>query len=732
MNYKHKNYLINTPSKLGKTGDFEPYLWYITNNLTNQKFSYITRTSGTRIATKNINDEEHLLKDAWNFVKFYLDQEKETDGFIIVINSNSELGSFYTPKQVVQCITDLLICIKDEEDKINQRWQSHKDVPHFPVVIDPACGEGIFLKQAIVQGLTKKQWIFGLDLDPEAVNKWETTNLLQEFNGDKKSLKAHFFHQNGLLPIQWSQHKEYYRGNLSKKYQEKEQFDFVVGNPPYGGLGIYEEMKQLLEMLNPTITVKEVTVTKLDLFGGEKTEISKSKKNTNNEILTKEKIKELLALSKSLLKFSIWKDQKKNPKIHTDHIVSFNGLKINYADILDGKEIEKLKSYPIEVLFLERFIKLAKLPNKNKKGGVVAVIIPDGILSNSTMDYVRQFISSQTKVLGIISLPRGTFKEAKTNAKTSILLLEKTNDQDISQNYPVFLASLPEIKDEYFVIINNYFTQFMTQQKPTQFIDEANGLMIRTDKTLKDLNTEKPNSRWDGDFWNPKYDLILKELKIKYKTDYLENFIESIGQGDVPRKNREEKFINVNDGVKFIEVENIIDTGINFHNTRFVMKKQYERLKRVSLKVNSILIVRSGATIGKIALVPKQFNEKAIINGHVNIFSVKNINPSFVVIFMKTVYGQMQLDRLKRGVAQPELNYAEINSVLIPIIENNIQIQIEERLAILTLIHEKAMEARVEGKEIEYKDNLTKAQELLKDLVIKTEAVIRGERENVD
>jgi hypothetical protein len=42
------------------------------------------------------------------------------------------------------------------------------------------------------------------------------------------------------------------------------------------------------------------------------------------------------------------------------------------------------------------------------------------------------------------------------------------------------------------------------------------------------------------------------------------------------------------------------------------------------------------------------------------------------------------------------------------------------------------MEAKAEGKESEYKENLTKAQELLRDLVIKTEVVIKGERENVD
>ena len=36
------------------------------------------------------------------------------------------------------------------------------------------------------------------------------------------------------MPIQWSQHQKYYESNINRKYLKSEQFDFVVGNPPYG------------------------------------------------------------------------------------------------------------------------------------------------------------------------------------------------------------------------------------------------------------------------------------------------------------------------------------------------------------------------------------------------------------------------------------------------------------------------------------------------------------------
>lgn len=727
MNFKHKKYLIDNPNKLGKTGDYEPFLWYISNKITNKKFTFITRSSDLRLNFLNIsNDEEKIINDAWNFVKFYLDQEKEIDGFIIAINSNSELGSFYTPKPVVQCITDILADIKNNEDQLNQRWQSHKDRPHYPMVIDPACGEGIFLKQAIVQGLTKKQWIFGLDLDPEAVDKWETTNLLQEFEGDRKALRAHFFHQNSLLPIQWSQHRQYYESNINRKYLRNEQFDFVVGNPPYGGLGVYQEMKQLLDTFHPEQPIFEVTVTKLDLFGGEKIEVSKPKKIKNKEILSKEKIKELLDLSKALLKYSVWKDPK-NKNAKYDQILSCNGLKINNLDLLNAKETERLKSFPIEVLFLERFIKLAKLPNKNKKGGVIAVIIPDGILSNSTMDYVRQFVSSQTKVLGIISLPRGTFKEAKTNAKTSILLLEKTDGLNISQNYPVFLASIPEIKDEYFVTIKQYFTQFMTHQKNTQYIDETNGLMIRTDKTLKDLNTEKPSSRWDPDFWNPKYELTFG----KYLSEPLDKFITSITYGVIlTGENR--KFKDA--GVYYISSTTVIETGINhFLNPLFVGLEDKRNNETKRPEYGDIIMNRSGVgTLGRQCVFTDKLR-KYTVSDDTDLIKFKDISPFYVSVFLLTDYGKKQIDRRLRGVSGLiKLSFDDIKAIKIPILSDTIIKNIDEKYLKMTKLHENAMEAKTKGNENEYKENLTKAQELLKDLVAKTEAVIRGEIENVD
>ena len=109
--------------------------------------------------------------------------------------------------------------------------------------------------------------------------------------------------------------------------------------------------------------------------------------------------------------------------------------------ILPGleKELRPLKPRPsqiIEVLFLERFIQLAR------PGGKVAIILPEGIFANSNLRYVREWLVEHFIILAVIGLPRDTFKGTGTMAKTAILYLEKRRP---SQNHKVVLAEVTEI-----------------------------------------------------------------------------------------------------------------------------------------------------------------------------------------------------------------------------------------------------------------------------------------------
>ena len=88
------------------------------------------------------------------------------------------------------------------------------------------------------------------------------------------------------------------------------------------------------------------------------------------------------------------------------------------SEVLQGFDLGAGRtSQCLEVLFLELFLKLAKI------NGRIAIILPDGPLSNKPFKYVRDWLLCRAQVEAIISLPRGIF--SGTTAKTNILIAQK-------------------------------------------------------------------------------------------------------------------------------------------------------------------------------------------------------------------------------------------------------------------------------------------------------------------
>ncbi|MDP2838345.1 MAG: N-6 DNA methylase [Candidatus Moranbacteria bacterium] len=88
-----------------------------------------------------------------------------------------------------------------------------------------------------------------------------------------------------------------------------------------------------------------------------------------------------------------------------------------------------------DVLFIERDL------NFLKPGGRMAIVLPQGILNNTQMEYVRKFIMDRAKILAVIGLHGNTFKP-HTGTKTSVLLLQKWGGEagESQEDYPIFMA----------------------------------------------------------------------------------------------------------------------------------------------------------------------------------------------------------------------------------------------------------------------------------------------------
>lgn len=89
--------------------------------------------------------------------------------------------------------------------------------------------------------------------------------------------------------------------------------------------------------------------------------------------------------------------------------------------IIDDNNKNKWRvSQNTEILFLERCYKYL-----NEENGYLAIILPDGVLTNATNQYVRDWIVMHFRVIAVVSLPQHTFAHVKAVVKSSVLFLKK-------------------------------------------------------------------------------------------------------------------------------------------------------------------------------------------------------------------------------------------------------------------------------------------------------------------
>jgi type I restriction enzyme M protein len=107
--------------------------------------------------------------------------------------------------------------------------------------------------------------------------------------------------------------------------------------------------------------------------------------------------------------------------------------KLKWNKKTQSLESAKVRMQDSQALFLERCLDLLK------EGGYLCTVIDDGILSNSSDRYVREYIKRAAIVKAVISLPEKTFKSKKTGVKTSIIVLQKKRRGSVQDK--VFMAS---------------------------------------------------------------------------------------------------------------------------------------------------------------------------------------------------------------------------------------------------------------------------------------------------
>ena len=100
------------------------------------------------------------------------------------------------------------------------------------------------------------------------------------------------------------------------------------------------------------------------------------------------------------------------------HQYSFGNKEVDWLDIKNSA-VKERDSQSTEVLFIEQDY------NFLKEGGFLAIVIPDGILTNSSLQYVRDRIGEWFRIVAVVSMPQDAFKANGAGVKSSVLFLKK-------------------------------------------------------------------------------------------------------------------------------------------------------------------------------------------------------------------------------------------------------------------------------------------------------------------
>ena len=352
------------------------------------------------VFTENIKIDENLLFSVVNHLQGINLNQTDLDvkgvAFERFLGSyfKGDMGQYFTPRQVVEFMVDMV-------------------KPHHEArTLDPACGSGGFLLHAM--DYVRKQASDYYDKDsPEHYIHWHDFAEKRLFGIEVNDSIARVAKMNMIIhddghsnvisndalinfDILYRQHSGF----------EKDKFDIILTNPPFGGIVKQAELPYL----------------------------------------------------------------------------------VNYK-LSKGNTSQKT-----EILFLERCFDFLKWET-----GKLAIILPDGILTNSSLQYVRDYVERHFKILAVVSLPQIAFSHYGAGVKTSILFLQKLSKQEFERyqdaidqieirNKAIYTPQIEELEDERQSIIakgapaqvdvtENYRQQFI------QILDNIDALNQKLEKT---------------------------------------------------------------------------------------------------------------------------------------------------------------------------------------------------------------------------------------------------------
>ena len=404
--------------------------------------------------------------------------------------------------------------------------------------------------------------------------------------------------------------------------------------------------------------------------------------------------------------------------MHNNKLISKQFRIINF---LDNKKILNIKS-----LFLNKNFKYLSISDLNLSNGFqykvenmnYSKIIDRATYVLKNNDVVVSTIRPNRNAIGFIKNPKRiigtsgfTVLRTKDIQPEFIYIFCKTQYFITSLNREATATMYPSITDGDILktkIINpsNTFQEKIQElvklshqklEESKTLYKQAEDLLLK-ELDLNDFKASKQNiaiktfnqsfaecGRLDSEYYSKKYDEIIESIK-KFNYDSLANIV-NINKSVEPGSEAYQT-----SGIPFIRVSNLTKFGLSkpsIHLSKNLFDE--EELEKLQPKKDTILLSKDG-TVGIAYNIKKDTN--VITSGAMLHLIIKdnNILPEYLTLVLNSLVVQMQSQRDAGGSIIKHWKPFEIGEVLIPIINKNIQTQIEEKIKESFLLKEQSKE----------------------------------------
>lgn len=279
-------------------------------------------------------------------------------------------------------------------------------------------------------------------------------------------------------------------------------------------------------------------------------------------------------------------------------------------------------------------------------------------------EYLVAFLNSKYGIVDIKRRARISINQSNVNAEElksiKIPIVDMQVQEKIKELFDKAFVKLQEAKRIY-----QESQEMLMKELGFENIKETHSLSF-----IQNSNNMFSNKRTDAEYYQPKYEEILRQIKIYKKGHSLLKEILVLKDKNFTPK--------INEQYKYIELSNIIGEG-KIDNCILENGENLPTRARRIIKEGNIIISSIEGSLSSCALITKEYHNSLCSTGFYILESNK-INPETLLVMFKSPPFQALLKRGCSGTILTAINKEELKKIEIPIIEQSIQDKIAKKI----------------------------------------------------